>query len=686
MSSSELVQSHHLRRKAVIYIRQSTGHQVLSNVESRKLQHAMRDQAGRLGWAEEKIDVVETDTGVSAQTTAGRDGYKHLLSDVALGEVGVVLSYESTRLSRNCSDWYPLLDLCTLKGCLIADRDGVYDPASVNGRLLLGMKGILSEVELHTLRGRLTAGLWNKARRGELAVRLPAGLVREEHGGVVKDPNLQVQEAIALVFRTFLEVKSACKVTRHFSEHGLRLPRRERHADSAWRKATVGGVLSILKNPAFAGAYAYGKTEPKVAAGGAKVATRRRRAMEEWSVLLHDRHPAYISWETFQRIQSILHDNYAEYEQAQAPGVPRNGEAVLQGLAWCGECGHKMTVAYKNGTRYLCMYEHNMTGAPICQTVPADPTDGHVVEAFFQAIAPAEIDIYEAAQQARRDAHASVDAAHARELQRLHYEADLARRRYEKIDPDNRLVASELERRWEVALGALAEAEAQFEALRQERDKVVPLGVPRDLRDAFTSFGQSLPELWGKDTLTCAQRKALLRCLVDKVVLLRRPEAWEQAHVRIVWRGGAVSEMDVPLRTRSVRRMSFYAKMEAEILTLAAQRVHDEDIARLLTERGFRSPSGDVVLRATVQRIRLRHGKVHRYNDLRPRRVEGFLTVPQIAEAIGVDAHWVHNRIQKGVVEIQKDKAAGRYLFPDQPETLADFRRLQNGDLKKLRY
>src|SRR2546426_6557501 len=253
MSTTPMVQPHHLRRKAVIYIRQSTGHQVLTNIESQQLQHAMREHAHHLGWPDARIEVVETDMGRTAQSTERRDGYKALLAEVALGQVGIVLSYESTRLSRNCTDWYPLLDLCTYNQCLIADRDGVYDAATPNGRLLLGMKGIVSEVELHTLRGRLIAGVQQKAQRGDLALALPAGLLRQEDGGVVKDPDRAVQHAITFVFHTFLARKAASQVGRLLRDQGLRLPRRHRNCETVWRTPTVAAVIAILRNPAYAG-------------------------------------------------------------------------------------------------------------------------------------------------------------------------------------------------------------------------------------------------------------------------------------------------------------------------------------------------------------------------------------------------------------------------------------------------
>ncbi len=682
MHTTELIQSHHLHRKAVIYIRQSTGHQVLTNTESHQLQHAMREHARRLGWSDGHIEVVEADLGRSAQSTVGRDGYKALLAEVALGQVGLVLSYESTRLSRNCTDWYPLLDLCAYNQCLIADRDGVYDPSTPNGRLLLGMKGILSEVELHTLRGRLLAGVQQKAQRGDLALALPVGLLREEDGRVVQDPDRAVRHALTLVFQTFLARRSASQVVRVFREQGLRLPRRYRNCETIWRTPTVAAVIAILRNPAYAGTFVYGKTRTQSQPG--RVRPRQcRLPQQEWKMLVHDRYPAYITRETFQRIQTILDDNYAAYEHNRRRGVPRQGTALLQGIVSCGICGHKMVVQYKGGNQYLCNYLRGQTQAPVCQRLPADPVDRQVVAAFFQALAPVELDLYEQAMQQRRQQQAEVDRAYQLTRQRLRYEAELARRRYERVDPANRLVADELERRWEAALQALREAEDRYERRRQQQAKVVPLVIPQALRSAFHTLGTSLPTVWQQDTLSRTQRKALLRCLMDKVVLHRITP--DTIRTRIVWRGGAVSELEVPSPVGALRDLSGFAEMEAQILALETQGKSDEEMARLLTTQGFRSPQRPRVLPSTVKTIRLQHGRLHRYQGPRPRRVRGWLTVSQLAAVLGVKPHWVYHLIRRGRIVVTRDTATRLYLFPDRPETLEDFRRLQHGHITHLR-
>jgi DNA invertase Pin-like site-specific DNA recombinase len=681
MSMTPVAQPHHLSRKAVIYIRQSTGHQVLTNTESQQLQHAMREHARQLGWPDERIEVVETDLGRSAQSTERRDGYKALLADVALGQVGIVLSYESTRLSRNCTDWYPLLDLCAYNQCLIADRDGVYDASTPNGRLLLGMKGIVSEVELHTLRGRLIAGVQQKAQRGDLALALPAGLLRHEDGGVVTDPDRAVQHAITLVFDTFLARKAASQVVRLLRDQGLRLPRRHRNCETVWRTPTVAAVIAILRNPAYAGTFVYGKTRTQVPPGGGRP-QQRRLPLAEWKVIVHDRYPAYVTWETFTRIQAILDDNYAAYAHNQRRGVPRQGAARLQGIVYCGSCGHKMVVQYKGGNQYLCNYLRSQAHAPVCQRLPADPVDQQVVAAFFDALAPAELDLYEQALAQQRQQQAELDQAQRYSLQQLEYEADWARRRYEQVDPAYRLVAAELERRWEAALQALQEAQEHYARLRQA--PVEAMAIPPTLREAFSTLGASLSTLWHQGTVSRAQRKALLRCLLEKVVVERRTP--DTITTRIVWRGGAVSELEVPCTVGTLRDLTGFAQMEAQVLRLEAQGHADEAIAQRLTSQGFRSPQRPRVLASTVRTIRLRHGRLHRYRGPRPRRVARSLTVPQIATAVGVKPHWVYHLIRRGRIVVSRDEASGLYLFPDGSETLAAFRQLRDGQITELRY
>jgi DNA invertase Pin-like site-specific DNA recombinase len=680
MLTSELVQPHHLSRQAVIYIRQSSPNQVLTHQESLRLQHALRQRAEQLGWAPASIQVIDADLGQTARTTAGRSGFQELVTRVSTDQVGIILSYEVTRLARNCTDWYPLLDVCGFRRCLIADCDGVYDPGTVNGRLLLGLKGQISELELHTIRNRLHAALVQKAERGELAQTLPAGLIRDEAGVVRKDPHQEVQSRIALVFGTFQEQRSTTKVVRFLRQHRLRLPRRNHWGDLIWRWPTTSSVAAALQNPAYAGAYVRGRTQAYWHNGKQ---LQRRLPLAQWKICLRDRYPAYITWEQFEKIQAMLQDNYSEYQRNRTRGIPRAGKALLHGLVCCGQCGHKMVVQYKGGTQYLCTYLRGQYQVPVCQRIRADAIDQWVVSQFFAAFAGAELDLYELAVQQSTQEQQQVAKAHAQQLQRLHYEAQLAERQFHRADPDNRLVAAELERRWEQALRAVAEAE---ETARRQQAEHTPLpALEPEVRQALERAGKRLPELWARDDFfSQTQRKALLRCLIERVVLQRT--AADQVRARIVWKGGDTTTTDVPVTVGAFARLSGAAAMEKDILRLARQGHPDTEIAERLTREGYRSPRHPIVLPSTVRAIRLRHRLMVRRSQSHPRRIPGLLTVPQIAQALQVSVHWIYDRIHNGTIQVSKHSDWRLYLFPDKPSTLTRFGQLRDGKLQNLRF
>jgi DNA invertase Pin-like site-specific DNA recombinase len=682
MTTSELITSAHLARKALIYIRQSTLQQVLTNQESLRLQYALRLKALELGWQTEDIEIIDTDLGQTAAVAQNREGFKEVVSRVTLGEIGILLSSEVTRLSRNCSDWYPLLDICGYRHCLIADRDGIYDPASTNGRLLLGLKGQLSEFELHTIRSRLTAGLLNKAQRGDLALRLPIGLLRQPDGQVVKDPNLEVQERIELVFTTFLRVKSACKVLRFFNEHHLNLPRWDPFGALVWKEPSTAAILSILKNPAYAGAFVYGRSTTSRAASGKS--STKRSAFGQWKIMVHNKYPAYIPWETFERIQAMLQDNYAKYDRNQSRGVPRPGAALLHGIVYCGECGHKMVVQYKNGPEYQCNYLRQQYLVPVCQRIPAQPIDDWVVQAFFQALSPIEWEVYEQALKTQTETSLQVQQAQEQQLERLRYQAALAQHQYNQVDPDNRLVAAELERRWEAALQALKQAEETL--AQQSRTLQSPPSLPPELKAAFLQIGQRLPEIWHQEEiLSTPHKKALLRCLIDKVVVHRL--APDRVQTRLVWKGGATTTTTLTITVGSFKHLSASTEIEATILELSQQGISDEEIARRLTELGHSSPKKPhQVLPSTVKCIRLKHRIFQKRSQSHPRHIPGRLTIPQIAPILGVTPHWIYHLIRSGKIQLARDPKTGLYLFPDQPETLEKFQLLKAGSLHNLRF
>ena len=681
MYSAEVITPQHLMRKAVIYIRQSTPHQALSHQESLRLQYALPERARALGWPVEAIEVIDTDVGHSAASATHREGFNALVGQVTLGEIGIILSYDVTRLSRNCSDWYPLLDLCSYKDCLIADVDGLYDPATANGRLLLGLKGTLSEWELHTIRARMTAGLLNKAARGDLALTLPTGLERDALGRVHKDPNLEVQSRITLVFETFVQRRSASKVLEFFNASGLRLPRRDRFGEVVWKRPTIAAILAILKHPAYAGTFPYGRTRTLRTGSAAGRAATKRLAMEQWRMRVPDKYPAYISWATFEQIQTILHDNHAEYDRKKTRGIPRPGKALLHGLLYCGACGHKMVVQYKGGTESLCNYLRQQYRVPVCQYVPADPVDARVVAAFFEALSPVELDMYTQAMAVQHQQAERLDAAHRQQLERLRYEAALCERQFRRVDPDNRLVTAELERRWEAALRELKTAEVASTQRMQPTDTAEGALAP-EIRAAFLDIGRTLPDLWQTDVLAQPQRKALLRCLIDKVIVHRAPR--DEVQTRIVWKGGATTTFAVPVTVGAFADLQGAAAMEQQILSLCATGHTDEAIAAQLTQQGYRSPQRPQVLPSTVRTIRLKHGRMQQRHQSHPRHVAGYLTVPQLARCLGVSPHGLYDRLANGRIQLGKDPTTGLYLFPDQPTTVEHLQQLLAGTRQQV--
>ncbi|MDP9373275.1 MAG: recombinase family protein [Chloroflexota bacterium] len=678
--TSELVTARHLGRKAVIYVRQSTPQQVLSNQESLRLQYALRQRARDLGWLEADVEVIDSDLGRSGATALQRQGFKDLIARVTLGEVGIILSYEVTRLARNCSDWYPLLDLCGYRQCLIGDRDGVYDPNSADGRLLLGLKGTISEVELHTLRGRLTAGLLSKAERGELAMLLPAGLVRGTHGVVTKHPDREVQERIGLVFAGFLELGSVGKLLRSFRARRLAVPRLDRFGEVAWRTPTGGMITAILKNPAYAGAFVYGRTRSCRATYASGRLITARCPMAEWKVVVKDRYPAYIQWAEFERIQAMLRDNHAEYARNRTRGVPRDGAALLQGSVWCGRCGHKMTVEYRSANRYVCNFLQRSQGGPLCQHLPADPIDARVVAAFFAAVGPEELEAWNRTQDARQRAEDALDRAEAQQVERLRYQALLAERQFNRVDPDNRLVASELERRWEVALRELRQAEEALALRRASR--IQPDALTSEERDDFLALGPQLPAMWRRPGMDRARKKALLRCLIEKVILHRT--APERIDIRIVWRGGEVSEAQVEPRVYALHALSRGDEMQRRMLELARQGLTDAEVADILTREGHRSPRCSHVLVRTVQVFRQRHRVLRGASRTHPRHVPGWLTIAELARRLQVSRYWIERRLGGGRIAISRDDAAKRYLFPDTEDSMAALQRLKSGEIQHV--
>jgi DNA invertase Pin-like site-specific DNA recombinase len=671
--AAEKIMPRHRERSAVVYVRQSTPKQLHHNRESQHNQYALVQRAQALGWVPERVRVIDADLGSSGQD-GQREGFRDLVAAVSLGQVGLILAYEASRLARSNADWYALLDLAAVVGALIADTDGVYDPRAYNDRLLLGLRGMLSEAELHWLQLRLAAGRMRQVERGTYRQHLPTGLVRLPDGRVMKDPDQQVQHMIRLVFERFAALGSCQKVLRSLRDDGLLLPRHQVAGLYAgqllWRKPSDAALYEMLRNPAYAGALVYGRRRPHPDRRPGQRARMVDVPLEEWPVVHRDAYPAYISWEAFVANQARMHDNASRFDRRARVAV-RSGHALLVGLVVCGRCGRQMRVAYKPQIRYVCAALCQVYGESSCLNLDGPSIEVAVVEAFFQAIRPAELDLLDEVLAERRADRDRVARQHADRVARAAYEVRLARRQYDAVDPENRLVAAELERRWELALRA--EVEAREAATRFAAAPPDPDLAP-ELRAQLSDLGHRLPALWESGRLSPAHKKELLRALIRRIILARpRPDTIE---IKIVWVSGAFSVLEAHPRIHRAVDVTGYEPLVERIRTLAAAGYQDPEIARRLTAEGFRSardPSG--VPTRLVATIRRAHGQASLTEQFRHQaKLDGKWTVWGLARALGVDRNWFYRRIARGTLPAERHPASGHYLIPDDPALLDRFR------------
>lgn len=666
----------HLERLAYIYIRQSSPKQVAHNQESQFYQRRLQGRALELGWAEDRIRTLDRDLGVSGRETAGRVGFQELVAEISLGHVGIVFGYEVSRLARNNRDWYHLLDLAAVFGTLIADSDGIYDPRLYNDRLLLGLKGTMSEAELHLLRQRLDTGRMNQVKRGAYRQRLPTGYVRLPSGTVVQDPDDQVRHGIELMFTTFEQLGSVGKVIRYLRRHGILLPRRQSNGPQAgelrWKVASEAAVSDMLKNPAYAGTFAYGRrqADPTRQQAGRPATGHVHKPMSEWLHLQHDAYPAYITWAQYLANQERIRANGLRFVETRerAQGIVREGPGILQGLAVCGTCGHHMQTVYKHTPRYLCHGLTRTVDAPcVCTSVRAPLVDEIVVAAFFEAIHPAQLDALEAILQAQREDRARLERQWQEQRKRAAYEARLAQRQYDAVDPDNRLVAAELERRWEETLRHLQQTEEAYHHFQQAP---WPDTVPPPLRELFREVSRRLPELW--PALCNPQRKELLRSLISQVIV-KRPVP-ERIDVRIVWISGCYTDRTRRTPIQCERDLSSYEPMVERIRALWQEEYSDEQIAEALTAEGYHGARMAEVTPERVMRIRLDRKWYQPLACMRGvEEVEGYLTARGLARRLSVNGSTVYRFIYDEVIPptlVERHPEAGVYLIRKEKEFL----------------
>ena len=610
MAELTKIRAGHLGREAWIYVRQSTMTQVRENTESLNRQYELAQRAHRLGWPAERVRVVDDDLGCSGAEATARAGFQGLVAAVGLGQVGLVLGIEVSRLARRNADWYHLLDLCAMTDTLIADADGLYHPGDYNDRLVLGLKGTMSEAELHVLRSRLDAGLRHKAARGELRQLLPVGLDYDEDGRVVLSRDEAVRTAIAAVFDRFDELGSARQVVLSLRADGLRLPRRSAGARVVrWAEATYPAVHDLLTNPAYGGAYVFGRTKVSrhLDETGRIVVRERELPRQEWEVTIPEHHPGYLSWQTYLANQDRLRAN-ARPPKGQGGGAAREGRALLQGLVVCGKCGRRMLVGYSGPDgrvpRYLCAQGLRLYGsARSCQSLSGRRLEAAVVEEMFTVLQPAALAATAAALAEAEDQHDRRVRAFELAVERARYEAERARRQFDAVEPENRLVARSLERNWEARLVTLRQAEADLAAQQSRRPAVLTEQEVAWLSHA----GADLRAVFDADTTTMRERKQLLRLLISEVVITVDRDA-AQATVRIRWEGGTHTDITVALPRRGVDSAIRTETDTLERIRRLAVHYDDATIARLLARQNVMTATGLPFTRDRVSSLRRKHG------------------------------------------------------------------------------
>jgi DNA invertase Pin-like site-specific DNA recombinase len=590
---SDKITNEHLRRLALVYVRQSTQQQVLEHRESTARQYALVDRATALGWPKAAVEVIDEDQGHSGSSAEGRSGFQRLLAAVSSDRVGLILGLEMSRLARSCKDWHALLELCAVYQTLLGDADGLYDPSQYNDRLLLGLKGTMSEAELHILKSRLQQGMWNKAKRGEVLNHAPLGYVRTIADDFVIDPDEQVQAVVRLIFAQFTRRRSVTGLLKWLVRNDVKVPIRPHFGPNRgqleWRRPNRVTLLNVLHHPIYAGAYRWGHREvdPRKKVPGRPSTGRTFHAHDECRVLIPDRFAAYITWEEFENNQHQLKDNSTFGKTRSAP---RHGPSVLAGLVVCGRCGHRMLVGYTNASttktlRYSCQRDAIDYGAEPCQSLSGAVLESFVAERLLQAVSPASLELSLAASADIERERKQLDDHWQQRLTRSRYDVEQARRQYAAVDPDHRLVARELERRWDEALRAAEQLQADYGCF--ERDCPTQLSVQE--RQQILALSQDLPGLWHSDTTTPEDRQTIARLLLEQVTVTVEGNT-DRVDVELRWAGGFVSRHTLYRPVQTYEQLSNYDELVRRIDALRAERKTLSEIAATLNAEGFHPP------------------------------------------------------------------------------------------------
>jgi DNA invertase Pin-like site-specific DNA recombinase/DNA-binding transcriptional regulator YiaG len=657
-SDATKVSPSHLDRDAYLYVRQSTLRQVVENTESTQRQYALRERAVALGWPIERVQVIDCDQGQSGASAADREGFQRLVAEVSLGHAGIVLGLEVSRLARNNSDWHRLLEICSLTDTLILDEDGLYDPSQFNDRLLLGLKGTISEAELHVLRARLRGGILSKALRGELKAPLPVGFIYDAQDRVVLDPDRQVQDALRALFATYERTGSATATVKHFRKQGLLFPRRLRRGlrrgELVWGPLVHSRALQVLHNPRYAGAFFHGRTRWCRGPDGRK--NCRRLPPDKWHSLLPGSHVGYITWDDYQRHQVTLRQSAQARGCDRRQGPPGEGPALLQGLVLCGVCGQRMTVRYHARKArliptYICQRESIEHAERVCQSILGSSIDVAIGTLLLEMLTPLTLEVALAVQEELRQRLNETDCLRRQQVERARYEADSARERFMQVDPKNRLVADALEADWNDRLRALTEAQDNYERQRQT-DRTC---LDQDSRDRVSALATDFPKLWNDPKTPDRERKRMARLLIEDVTLIKN----DNINVSVRFKGGSTRTLTLPPAQPVWATLQTSPNVVAEVDRLLNEHT-EAQIAVLLNEMGLRSGTGRAFTRGLVKRIRNNYNLRSRFDRLRK---AGLLTQEEIAHQLGVSRATVHDWRRSGLLKAQMCNDKPEYLY-----------------------
>ena len=645
--ANQKVSASHLKRQAYCYVRQSTLKQVFENTESTKRQYALRERAIALGWPAFQIVTVDSDLGETATSVADRQGFQKLMTEVSLGRVGLVMGLEVSRLARNNADWARLLEICAITDTLILDEEGVYDPTDFNDRLLLNMKGTFSEVELHVLRSRLRGGILSKARRGELKTRLPTGFVYNHNDKIIIDPDKQVQQSIRLFFDIFQRTGAAFATVKAFAKDDVKFPCRIHLGPDKgklkWQRLTSGRARVILKNPRYAGAYYYGRQRSRKNVDGSTTYFQVPR--NEWLVLIKDVHPGYITWEQYEENLRRIRQNAIAYNVIDRKTPPREGPCLLQGLAICGKCGQRMTIRYKYQRKgridpvYLCQRHRIERWESSCQYLPGASIDEAISKLLLESVTPLTLEVALQVQKELENRFNEADKLRKQQVVRAEYEANLARRRFMQVDPDNRLVADTLEAEWNGKLRHLQDANDYYEThRRRESDK-----LKKAQQKEVLKLAKDFPRLWKNPRTPVREKKRMIRFLIEDVTMIRAANI--TLHVR--FKGGATKTLKIPLPLKGWQ----YNLTDQKIVEIVDELLPDHtysEIATILDKRGYKSGQGHRIDRNVVKGITHKYKLKTRFARLR---ATGKLTVDEVASLLGVTAATVRRWAKKDVIK-----------------------------------